>query len=67
MQEELQQLIARLIKDIDVEKLDKRVVSYTDYKQKYTVPKPTVVVEISLTNGKIIKVDISDYFEGVIK
>lgn len=67
MQEELRELIARLIQDVDVEKLDKRIDTYVDYKSKYVVLKPSVKVEVELTNGKKFTLDITDYFEGVIK
>lgn len=67
MQEDLRSLIKRIIENIDVERLDKRIVSYTDYKTKFVVPKPKVIVEIEMTDGKIAKIDVTDYFEGVIK
>ena len=65
--EDLQDLIARSIKNVEEGRLTSRVVSYADYKQKYIVPKPSVKVEIELTSGKVAKLDITDYFEGVIK
>ena len=62
----LEELITTIVKNLDVEKLDKRVESYTDYKNPYVVLKPSVKVEVELTNGKIIKIDVTDYFEEVI-
>ena len=44
-----------------------RVVSYIDYKAKYTVLKPTVRVTIELTSGKILTLDVSDEFEKELK
>ena len=67
MQEDLQGLITRLIQNLDVEKLDKRIESYTDYKARFVVLKPSVKVEIALTEGKVVTIDVTDYFEGVVK
>lgn len=67
MQEGLEELIRRLVENLNIERLDKRVESYTDYKSKYVVLKPSVKVEIALTDGKVAKIDVSDYFEGVIR
>lgn len=67
MQESLQELITRLIKDLDVERLDGRIERYVDYKSKYTVLKPSVKVEIELTEGKVVTIDVTDYFKGVVK
>lgn len=66
MKEELEQLVSRLIKNLDKERND-RLVSFTDYKSKYTVLKPYVKVEVALTDGKVATFDITDYFRGVIK
>lgn len=67
MQEELRGLIANIIQNIDAEKLDSRIDSYADYKSKYVVLKPSVKVDVELTNGKKFTIDITDYFEGVAK
>lgn len=67
MQEGLEELITRVIRNLDVEKLDGRIETYVDYKSNYVVLKPTVKVEIELTCGKVLKIDVSDYFKGVIK
>lgn len=68
MQEDLTCLITQIIQDLGSEKkIDSRVVSYDNYKSKYVVLKPSVTVEVALTDGKVIKIDISDYFKGVIK
>ena len=67
MQETLEELITRLVKNLDSEKFDKRVESYYDYKSKYVVLKPSVKVEIALTEGKVVKIDVSDYFKEVVK
>lgn len=65
---ELQQLLETLINDFnEKEKFDERIVGFTDYKSKYCILKPKVTVSIEQTNGKIINVDITDYFKGVIK
>lgn len=67
MQEELQQLLERIISNITVEHLDSRITNYTDYKNKYAIIKPRVIVKTELTNGKVFEIDVTDYFEGVIK
>lgn len=65
---ELQKMLESLIVDFNEnEKIDKRIVGFTDYKSKYCILKPKVTVSIEQTNGKIINVDITDYFKGVIK
>ena len=67
MQEELRELIANIIQNIDFEKLDSRIDSYVDFKSKYVVLKPSVKVDVELTNGKKFSIDVTDYFEGVAK
>lgn len=67
MQEELRELIVRIIENLDVEKLDKRVDSFVDFKSPYVVLKPSVKVEVELTNGRKCVIDVTDYFEGVAK
>ena len=64
---ELRELIKEIIENLDVEKLDPRIDSYSDFKSKYVNLKPSVKVEVALTNGKIAKIDVTDYFEGVAK
>ena len=63
----LEELLKEIIQNLDVEKLNKRIISYVDYKSKYVNLSPSVVVEVALTNGKVAKIDITDYFEGVVK
>lgn len=66
--EELQKLIARLVQNIEDEnQLDERIVSFRDYKSKYVNLKPLVNVNIELTNGRTLTIDVTDYFEGVVK
>ena len=67
MQEELQKLIARIIENLDASKLDERITSYTDYKSRYVVLRPSVKVDVDLTDGRTFKIDVTDYFEGVAK
>ena len=67
MQERLEDLISRIIENLDVEKLDKRIDTYTDYKNKYMILKPSVKVQVELTCGKVITIDITDYFKGAVK
>ena len=67
MQERLEELVKRIIQNIDTEKFDERVETYVNYNSKYTVLKPSVKVEVELTCGKIFKFDVSDYFKEDIK
>lgn len=66
MEEDLQHLIVQLIENLDSER-NPRLTDFTDYKSKYVVLKPSVKVEVALTDGRVAKFDISDYFQGVIK
>lgn len=67
MQESLEQLITRVVKDLEQDKIDKRVDNYRDLKSKYVNLKPRVAVHVELTNGKSLEIDVTDYFKGVIK
>lgn len=67
MREPLEELIKKIVENLNVEKLDKRIVDFHDFKSKYVVLKPSVVVKIELTDGRICDIDVSDYFEGVVK
>ena len=68
MKEELQELLEKLITDFNEnEKFNERIIGFTDYKNKYCILKPKVTVCIEQTSGKIINVDITDYFKGVAK
>lgn len=67
MQEDLEELIKRIIRELDENSLDDRIDNYTDYKSKYIILKPTVKVDVELTCGKVIKIDVSDYFKEVIR
>lgn len=65
---ELQELLNKLIIEFnEKEKFNERIIGFTDYKSKYCILKPKVTVSIEQTNGKIINVDITDYFKEVIK
>jgi len=65
MQERLEDLLLRIKSGVESGEIDKRVISYTDYKSKYVVLKPMMKVRIELTDGKIFEIDISDYLEGL--
>lgn len=65
--EPLEKVVSEIIQNVDVEKLDKRIDTYTDFKSKYVVLKPAVKVSVELTSGKKFTIDVTDYFEGVIK
>ena len=67
MQEGLQELITRIIENLDTNQLDERITSYTDFKSRYVVLRPSVKVDVDLTDGKTFKIDVTDYFEGVAK
>lgn len=63
----LEEVVSEIIQNVDVEKLDKRIDTYADYKSKYVVLQPKVKVSVELTNGKKFTIDVTDYFKGVIK
>ena len=68
MKETLEELIKNTIKTIDEGNVPTdRIESFMDYKAKYVILRPSVKVEIALTGGKVVKMDVSDYFEGDIK
>ena len=62
----LEELIKNEIENLKNGKVDNRVNSFVDYKNKYAVLKPGVTIEISLTQGIVATIDISDYFKGEI-
>lgn len=64
----LEDLIKQIIEDLKSNKVDnERIDNFINYKNKYTVLRPTVTVKVELTDGKVASIDVSDYFEGVIK
>lgn len=63
----LQRVLTEIIQNVDVQKLNKRVIAYKDFKNKYVILKPSVEVKIELTEGKVVTVDVTDFFEGVVK
>lgn len=67
MNEPLEELIKKIISKSRVDTLDTRVESFVDYKNKYMILKPSVKVTIELTDGKVIKADVTDYFEKALK
>jgi len=67
MQETLEELIKRVVTELENNTINERIDVYNDYKTKYVVLKPKVKVKIELTNGKIAEIDVTDYFKGVVK
>ncbi len=65
--EELQKLISKIVQNLDDNEMDERIVSFTDFKNKYVNLRPSVKVNIELTNGRTVTIDVTDYFEGVVK
>lgn len=63
----LEELIKKEIKDLLEGKRDKRVKSFTDYENKYAILKPQVRVEVSLNQGIVATIDVSDYFTEELK
>mgnify|MGYP007111737581 CR=1 FL=1 len=63
----LEELLKKEIEKIKKGKIDERIVSFVDYKNKYAILKPAVKVEVSLTKGVVATIDISDYFEEEVK
>lgn len=67
MKESLESLIRRIVEDVRNGKTDGRVLSYVDYKTKYVVVKSKISVEVELTEGKVVKFDVSDYFKELLE
>lgn len=67
MKESLESLIRRIVDDVRNGKTDGRVLSYVDYKTKYVVVKSKISVEVELTEGKVVKFDVSDYFKELLE
>lgn len=68
MKEDLQEFLNKLIVEFNTkEKFNERIIGFTDYKNKYCILKPKVTVSVEQTNGKIINIDVTDYFTEVIK
>ena len=67
MREDLESLLSRLIQNVKEGKLDERIISYANYDSNYVFPKPKVIVQVELTNGKTAKIDITDYFKEETK
>lgn len=63
MKESLEETISRIVSGVGEGKTDPRIIGFTDYKSKYTVLKPKVAVEVELTEGKVIRIDVTDYFD----
>ena len=67
MKESLESLIRRIVEDVRNGKADGRILSYVDYKTKYAILKSKVSVEVELTEGKVVKFDVSDYFKELLE
>ena len=65
--EGLQELITKIVQDLDVSHLNKRVTDYKDFQSNYVILKPKVEVKVELTCGKLLIIDVSDYFKGVVE
>ena len=59
----LEEIIKQSIKELANKKINDRVESFVDYKSQYTVLKPSVKVEISLSDGIVAKLNVTDLFE----
>ena len=63
----LEDVIKQTIENLLNGKIDKRVTSFVDYKNKYAVLSPSVKVEINLTKGIVAELDVSDFFKEELK
>ena len=63
----LEELIKNIIEGLKNGQFDERMDTYINYKNPYTVIKPSVKVEIELSKGVVAKFDISDFFKEEIK
>lgn len=46
--------------------LDESVVSFQDLGSKYAILKPSVIVEVAMKDGIVVKIDISKYFKNLL-
>ena len=63
----LEELLRDTIENLKQNKVDDRIISFNNYKNDYTVLKPTVIVEIALKKGIVAKLDVSNYFMEDLK
>lgn len=66
MNNDLEKLIKQEILDAKEKRFGSRVVEFRDAKNKFIVPKSTVIVEVALKEGIILKIDITDKFSEVL-
>lgn len=62
----LEEFIKAKLEKIKNRELDQSIVEFRDTKTKYIVPKSTIMVEVSLKEGLIAKIDITDLFKEVL-
>ena len=58
----LEEVIKETIENLSNGKIDKRIVSFSDYKNEYAILKPKVLVHVELKNGIVADIDVGDYF-----
>ena len=66
MNNDLEKLIKQEILSAKENRFGPRVVEFQATKNKFIVPKSTVVVEVALKEGIILKIDITDKFSEVL-
>ena len=66
MNNDLEKLIKQEILSAKENRFGTRVVEFKATKNKFIVPKSTVVVEVALKEGIILKIDITDKFSEVL-
>lgn len=59
--------IENAVKSIENGELPSSITKYVDWKSQYAILKPRVVVTIELTKGVTFDLDITEYFEKVVK
>lgn len=63
----LEQLVIQQIQNLKKGIVDKRITSYTDFKNKYVILKPSVTIEVELTDGIRATIDVTDYFRKEVE
>ena len=66
MNDDLEKLIKQEILSAKENRFGPRVVEFKATKNNFIVPKSTVVVEVALKEGIILKIDITDKFSEVL-
>lgn len=63
----LEEVIKQEIKNLREGKVSQRVKTFASYGSKYAIPKSEIKAEITLGEGIVASIDISDFFKEELK